>query len=117
MALCRHTGPGSGFGDFKPWRVRKAPAPPVQDNIHDPSIYVETVADIRERRDFWWTAALSRNTRRCIALRMQRPQLIGPPELRPDAAPWRVLESPSRCAVVVESTENQVSAYHAPILV
>ena len=68
--------------DFRRWRqglfaswTRKGPQPAPPDTM-DAGTFVETVTEMRERPDYWWTAVLTRSFRRCSALQTKHPQLL-----------------------------------------
>ena len=50
--------------------------PALAYTLDAPTDYVETVTDMQQRQDYWWTSLLTRSFRRCIALRTKHPQLL-----------------------------------------
>ena len=56
--------------------LKKGPKPADIHTMDDPLKVVETVNEMREKRDYWWTTILTRSFRHCRTLRMEHPQLL-----------------------------------------
>ena len=62
-------------------------ASPASAYIPDaPTDNVETIADMQQRHDYWWTPLLTRSFRRFVALRFQHSNLL-------DSYHWEMLET------------------------
>ena len=85
---------------FRTWQqggvAKMLLASPASAYIPDaPTDNVETIADMQQRHDYWWTPLLTRSFRRFVALRTQHPHLL-------DSYHWEMLET--RLELAMRST-------------
>jgi len=68
---------------FRTWRqgglanwLQKGAQRAAPDTMDTSLTVVETVTEMRQRRDYWWTTILTKSFRHCNALRTKHPQLL-----------------------------------------
>ena len=93
-------------GGFADW-ARAGPQPAMPDTMDASMAYVETVADMRQRRAFWWITELTRSFRRFAALRSKQLQLV-------DNKKWETLAGRFKFAMTSTSKRaiNQLCKKH-----